>query len=207
MSRKLIFATCMMAAFVLNGPDASAGSVPKHLNRTIEPQRLDQNLFNEAVLLFSNSIRKQNGRAPLAADSNLAKAASDHAKNMARLRQHSHELPVRGQRNLSQRIKRQQVKFRMAGENIAMDKVYRLLGRPISASYSGCNFTYGDTKEPVPRHTYASLAQQVVNRWMASPKHRKSLLSKDFRRIGSGIGVDPKGAACGDFYLAQNFAD
>ena len=56
-------------------------------------------------------------------------------------------------------------------------------------------------------HTYASLAQEVVARWLASPKHRASLLSPSFQRLGAGMGVDPKGPACGDFYLVQNFAD
>ena len=136
----------------------------------------------------------------------LARAA-DHARNMARLRTHSHVLPVRGQRDLSQRIHRQSLQFRQAAENIAMDKVYRLLGRPISVAHEGCRFTYGDTREPVPPHTYASLASEVVDRWLASPKHRASLLSKTYQRLGAGLGVDPGGPACGDFYLVQDFAD
>jgi uncharacterized protein YkwD len=41
---------------------------------------------------------------------------------------------------------------------------------------------------------------------MASPKHRASILSKDFKRIGTAAAIDPKGPACGDVYLAQNFA-
>ena len=56
-------------------------------------------------------------------------------------------------------------------------------------------------------HTYASLAQEVVSRWLASPKHRQSLLSPAYQRLGAGVGVDPSGPACGDFYLVQNFAD
>ena len=88
-----------------------------------------------------------------------------------------------------------------------MDKVYRLLGRPISTKSTGCHFTYGDTREPVPIHTYASLAEQVVNRWLKSPKHRASLLSPNYRRLGAGIGVDRSGPACGDVYLVQDFAD
>ena len=112
---------------------------------------------------------------------------------MARLRTHSHELPVRGQKKLSQRIKRQSLSYRQAAENIAMDKVYRLLGRPISMSSRGCDFRYGDTMQPVPIHTYASLAEQVVSRWLASPKHRASLLSATYQRLGAGVGVDPDG--------------
>jgi uncharacterized protein YkwD len=180
---------------------------PSRLNQPISQKGLDQHLFDEAVLYFSNAARARHGRAPLAADARLAAAAADHARNMARLRTHSHELPVHGQARLKQRMARQSVSYRLAAENIAMDKVYRLLGRPISMSSRGCSFTYDDTHTQVPIHTYASLAEQVVARWLASPKHRASLLSAKFRRLGSGVGIDPAGSACGDLYLAQNFAD
>ena len=177
------------------------------LDQPVPLERPDQALFAEAVLIYSNEARRQHGRAALRPDPRLVRAAADHARNMARLRTHSHFLPVRGQADLSQRMHRQSLEFRKAAENIAMDKVYRLLGRPISMVHQGCSFTYGDTRTPVPVHTYASLAQEVVARWLASPKHRASLLSPSFQRLGAGVGVDPKGPACGDFYLVQNFAD
>lgn len=182
-------------------------TVPQRLNQTIPSGKLDQKLFGEAVLLYSNAARRAHSLPPLSPDKKLARAAVGHAENMARLRTHSHVLPIRGQSNFKQRIDRQSLKYRTAGENIAMNKVYRLLGRPISAKMQGCAFTYGDTREPVPMHTYATLGKEAVNRWLASPKHRASLLSPGFRRIGSGVGVDPAGPACGDLYLVQDFAD
>lgn len=190
-----------------SGAVRAQSAVPKQFQKPISTERLDQALFDAAVLHYSNMVRRQHGRPPLARDPALASVAARHASNMARLKTHSHVLPVRGERELTQRLKRKSVNFRLAAENIAMDKVYRLLGRPISVKYAGCNFTYGDTKTPVPKHTYASLAEQVVGRWLASPGHRKSLLSPKFQRLGSGVGVDPDGAACGDLYLVQNFAD
>ena len=189
------------------GHAAEPRSVPDRLHAPIAVGEMDQGLFNEAVLLYSNAVRRQHGRAPLKLDPALSRAAVAHAGNMARLRTHSHELPVRGQKTLPQRIKRQSVSYRQAAENIAMDKVYRLLGRPISMSSRGCSFVYGDTMTAVPIHTYASLAQQVVARWTASPKHRASLLSPTYQRLGAGVGVDPAGPACGDLYLVQDFAD
>jgi uncharacterized protein YkwD len=198
----------LAAAIVLLGAGiGTARAGDARLDQPIPLDRPDQALFAEAVLIYSNEVRRQHGRAALRPDPALVRAAADHARNMARLRTHSHFLPVRGQRDLSQRMHRQSLEFRKAAENIAMDKVYRLLGRPISVVSQGCNFTYGDTREPVPRHTYASLAREVVARWLASPKHRASLLSPSFQRLGAGMGVDPKGVACGDFYLVQNFAD
>ncbi|HVL20144.1 MAG TPA: CAP domain-containing protein [Amaricoccus sp.] len=200
----------LLVTLALSGPAPLAAQeprVPPRLQQPVALDRPDQALFNEAVLIFSNEVRREHGRAPLRSDAALLRAASDHAGNMARLRTHSHILPVRGQRDLSQRMQRQSLQFRFAAENIAMDKVYRLLGRPISTSHDGCRFTYGDTREAVPVHTYASLAREVVGRWLASPKHRESLLSKTYQRLGAGVGVDRSGPACGDFYLVQDFAD
>ncbi len=179
---------------------------PREFARPISADGLDQRLFNEAVLYYSNAVRQQHRRAPLSADPALAQAAAGHAQNMARLRTHAHVLPVRGQSDLRDRMRRQSVSYRTAAENIAMDKVYRLLGRPISMSSRGCSFFYADDMQQVPIHTYGSLAHQVVNRWLASPKHRESLLSTRFQRLGSGVGIDPAGPACGDLYLVQNFA-
>ena len=202
--RALVVAVAFCAAAAAQ---AEPARVPPRLHAPISVNGPDQSLFNEAVLLYSNAVRRQHGRAPLRLDRGLSRAAAEHAENMARLRTHSHELPVRGQKKLSQRIKRQSLSYRQAAENIAMDKVYRLLGRPISMSSRGCDFRYGDTMQPVPIHTYASLAEQVVSRWLASPKHRASLLSATYQRLGAGVGVDPGGPACGDLYLVQDFAD
>jgi uncharacterized protein YkwD len=196
-----------MAILAVTGTAAFADTQPpREFGRPITTTSLDQQLFNEAVLFYSNAMRRQHRRAPLDPDPALARAAAGHAQNMARLRTHSHVLPVRGQRDLRERIRREQVTYRTAAENIAMDKVYRLLGRPISMSSRGCSFFYADNNQQVPIHTYGSLAQQVVARWMASPKHRESLLSARFERLGAGVGVDPSGPACGDLYLVQNFA-
>lgn len=206
----IVLATLLLSAAGAGGAGASGAAeerVPGRLQQPISVSRPDQALFNEAVLLYSNAVRRDHGRAPLRPDIGLSRAASGHAANMARLRTHSHELPVRGQAKLSQRLYRQSTAFTLAAENIAMDKVYRLLGRPISTKSAGCSFTYGDTGETVPIHTYSSLAREVVARWLKSPKHRASLLSSSYRRLGAGIGVDPKGPACGDVYLVQDFAD
>lgn len=197
----------LVAVLMLLATHAGAETLPARLDVPVRLDAPDQSLFGEAVLYFSNRARTAHGAAALHPDAGLARAAGDHARNMARLRTHSHVLPVRGQRDLGQRIHRQSLSFRLAAENIAMDKVLRLLGRPIAIAHEGCRFTYGDTGAPVPAHTYASLARQVVDRWLASPKHRASLLSTRFTRFGAGIAVDPAGPACGDFYLVQDFAD
>jgi uncharacterized protein YkwD len=205
--RPILGLLALLAALLATETLQAADRLPDRFNQPISAKGLDQQMFDEAVRYYSNVARRKHGRSPLAGDPKLAAAAADHAQNMARLKTHSHVLPVRGEGKLKQRMARQSVSYRLAAENIAMDKVYRLLGRPISVSSRGCSFTYIDTHTQVPIHTYASLAEQVVARWLASPKHRASLLSSKFRRLGAGVGIDPAGPACGDVYLAQTFAD
>ncbi|MFO1106910.1 MAG: CAP domain-containing protein [Amaricoccus sp.] len=209
MALRMLAAACLLAT-AGQAAEAGEGAAPRLPDRLLAPisaDRIDEVKFSEAVLIYSNAARRAHGLPPLAADGRLTNAAVGHAQNMARLRIHSHILPVRGQADLKQRIDRQSVQYRTAGENIAMNKVYRLVGRPIAIGGQGCSFTYGDTRQPVPIHSYATLAEDAVDRWLASPKHRASLLSPVFRRLGSGVGVDPGGTACGDVYLVQDFAD
>lgn len=177
------------------------------LDKPITTGKLNQDLFAQAILSYSNAVRAASGQPPLKLDPALRRAATEHALNMARLKTHAHVLPVRGEASLSERIKGQSVHFQQAAENIAMNKVYRLLGRPISIKSEGCAFTYSDTRQPVPVHTYKSLAKEAVDRWLSSPRHRASLLSPTYHRLGAGVGLDTSGPACGDLYLVQDFAD
>ncbi len=206
MGRRVLLA--LAAALLAGAAAASDGGEPgARFARPITGGALDAALFDAAVTHYANAARRAHGRPALARDDGLLRAAAGHAQNMAELRTHSHRLPVAGAGRLAQRMDRNGVRYRTAAENIGMEKVLRLLGRPIAGKARGCAFTYADTGAPVPVHTYASLAESAVARWMASPKHRASLLSKAFRRMGSGVAIDPAGPACGDVYLVQNFAD
>jgi uncharacterized protein YkwD len=168
---------------------------------------VDQVKLSAAIRYYSNVARARAGLPALQADPMLDRVARGHAQNMARLKTHSHTLPVRGQQDLKQRLKRLGVPFTRAAENIARDKVYQMLRRPIASNFRGCSFRYSDTGGRVPIHTYASLARTTVDRWMRSPGHRQNILSRNFTRVGNGVGYDASATACGDFYLAQNFAN
>ena len=186
---------------------AGRGDLGARLAQPIASGALDLKLFDEAVTRLANAERRARGIGPLARDRRLFAAAAEHAANMARLATHSHRLPIAGEGRLVQRMDRNGVRYRTAGENIGMEKVLRLLGRPIAMGAQGCAFTYADDGALVPAHSYDTLARSAVARWMASPKHRASLLSAGFRRTGVGVAIDPGGPACGDVYLVQTFAD
>jgi len=180
--------------------------LPGNANTRINPDRPSQETFNAAVVHYMNAERCRRGLAPFALDSGLLKAAATHSRNMAADENFSHKSRRAGQQTMAQRINGAGVRASTMGENIAMDKLFAIIGRPISTKSTGrCQFYYvgGD---PVPMHSYKSLAQQVVARFMSSSKHRTNILNPRFVRGATGIGIDQGGAACGDVYITQDFA-
>ena len=78
----------LLVTLALAGPTPLAAqepSVPPRLQQPVALDRPDQTLFNEAVLIFSNEVRREHGRAALRPDAALSRAASDHAANIVSL--------------------------------------------------------------------------------------------------------------------------
>ncbi len=206
----LAFAAAFVAVFAgANAALASncASSLGGQVDQRINLKRPSQELFNAAVIHYMNKERCRRGLTPFEPDNRLLSMAANHSLNMAADRNFSHQSGRSGQQTLSQRLHRAGVRASTAGENIAMDKVFAVIGHSISTKTSGnCQFTYSGSGNPVPMHSYNSLAQQVVARLMNSSKHRNNILNPRFVRGGTGMGVDPQGSACGDIYVTQDFA-
>ena len=186
-----------------------ASDAAERLNQPIALDRPDQSLFNEAVLIYSNAVRRAARPAAAPADPGLlARRGRSRRATWPGCGPTATSCRSAARRDLSQRMHRQSLEFRKAAENIAMDKVYRLLGRPISMAHQGCSFTYGDTngagagphlREPRPGGGRALAGVAEAPRLAAVGE-----LPAARRRRRASI---PKGPACGDFYLVQNFAD
>ena len=70
-----------------------------------------------------------------------------------------------------------------------------------------CKFTYRDTLQPVPPHSYGSLAQSLVKNLWESSSHRRNILNSQVRRIGAAAQFTRDGLApCGTFFVSQDFA-
>jgi uncharacterized protein YkwD len=202
----------LLAAISLAVPSfASACTVPALTARHQQPiniSRPDNRLFNEAVLHYINLERCKNGRQPFKSDSRLVGMAAGHSNGMARTRTFAHRIPRAGYETMVKRLDRAGVNFKAAAENIARDYVYVIASRPISTKTAGrCQFFYSGSGEPVPKHSYQSLARDAVNLWMGSAGHRRNILDRRFTRTGAAFGVNPNGSACGEVYLTQNFAN
>lgn len=184
-----------------NAPLTSAAD-----SRVVTPNALDQALFNDAVLHYVNVERCRRGLSPLKSDNSLIRATRQHALHMATNSYVSHNSKQAGYRNLQDRLSRARVKYRIAGENVAKSFVFAFDRRNIGTK-SACNFRFTNTGGSVPRHTYDSLAKDLVVLWMESPTHRSNILHNSFHRAGATIGVNEDPNFCGTVYVAQNFAN
>lgn len=212
MARSLVtwLAICALGLIWTTTASASQGSCNTELtrvanSRTVSADALDQNLFNIAVLHYVNIERCNRGLFPLRSDNNLVRATSQHSAHMARNAYVSHNSRQSGYRNLQDRLSKARVKYRIAGENVAKSFVFAFNRRHVGAQ-SQCQFKFSNGRL-VPRHTYDTLAKDLVVLWMESPAHRKNILENSFRRAGATIGVNNDSNFCGTVYVAQNFAN
>lgn len=183
-------------------PSALQGSA---FDRQINRGTLNQDLFNQAVLYYTNKIRCHRGLMPFETTRDVFGAAKTQARNMTRTRTYSHNLNIAGAQDLRQRMRAQTRNFRAAGENIAKNFVYVLNGRPYIPA-ANCAFRYLSNRQPVPVHTYRSLAQDLVNSWEQSRDHLANILSRRYTRMGAAFGIDRQGQLCGEVYASQVFA-
>lgn len=174
-------------------------------DRQINSGSVNQDLFNRAVLYYTNKIRCRRGLPLFESTRDVKSAANTQARNMTRTRTYSHNLNVSGARDLRERMRAQTRNFRTAGENIAKNFVYVLNGRPYIPA-DNCAFRYLSNRQPVPIHTYRTLAQELVKSWETSRDHLRNIINRRYTRMGAAFGIDRRGQLCGEVYASQVFA-
>lgn len=214
MARSLVtlIAICALGAIWTTAALASQGSCNTQLSRTadsrtVSADALDQGLFNDAILYYVNIERCNRGLTPLRSDNKLIRATSQHSRHMASNAYVSHKSQQSGYRNLRDRLAKARVNYRVAGENVIKSFVFAFNRQAVGGDRANCKFNYKSNGNPVPRHTYDTLAKDLVALWMASATHRKNILHRDYRRAGATFGVDADLNYCGTVYAAQNFAN
>lgn len=208
MKAKHFLLACGAALFLsATVAEACTRSIPARAAELVVPtQRINQSLFDDAVRAEVNFHRCRAGLSPVGdAGNNVIKVARGHSDWMASRQILSHRSTVPGRASLSQRIKSTGVSFRTGSENIGMVHRYRIDNRRFRILDSAsCKFsTYQG--QPLPAHSYASLARHIVQLWMDSPSHRKNILDRDARRTAVAVSFDPKAQYCGRYWVTQNF--
>jgi uncharacterized protein YkwD len=153
----------------------------------------------QAVLFFmTNEIRVKNKLLPLSCSSKLVQTAQMHAENMVKDDFFSHFDPRRPQlKTPNDRAIRNHIDNPFLAENIiegyglqyGSNKQVYLLGKG--------KFSYKPDGELLKPHTYLSLGEILMKRWMNSKEHRKNILSREALQLGCGIA----------FYIDAGFND
>jgi len=168
----------------------------------------DTKLLEKAVLFYTNQARCQRGLSPMRRDGGVALTARNHANDMARLNFFDHTSPVPERRTLSDRLGEVRVPYSLAAENIieARYMAYRNGTKFQTIDAARCKFVYASDGAPIERHTYQTMARELVDRWLASTGHRRNLLNPELTRHGFAIAPNRSTSLCGGLFGAQVFA-
>ena len=177
------------------------------LARQIEPEGLDQWLFDEAVRDAVNAERCRRGLVPLAQDPALARAASIHSGDMVVHEFFDHNSPVDGRTTLGDRYAQTGAQYSRAAENIATISLYDFDGRHFNRrNPAACDFTFTQGGPSIAGLSYSGAARSLVDGWMDSPGHRRNLLHPGMTRHGAGVAFRPDLDICGKLVVVQDFA-
>ncbi len=135
----------------------------KLFKKELNPEKLDYKLINAAVFYVSNEARIEYGLSAVEFQPNLEIMAWNHSIKMAKNDFFDHYNPKdKKRKNPEQRAKLAGIKNPSIGENI-------------SAS-GGRSFG-----------TYLELADHLIDGWIDSPPHRKTLYAKGAVQLGCGV--------------------
>lgn len=121
--------------------------------------------FAAALLAETNRVRAGHGLRTLIRRRELEEAADEHAAFMAVTWNVQHGSPIAGRETPADRIRSHGLELGRVAENVAA----RTVG-------------HGEEHEPV-----GQIAAQLVAQWLASPRHRANLLSREFTHFGGAI--------------------
>jgi uncharacterized protein YkwD len=192
---------------VVSATAASACSVaiPRQaMTTSFDPGRINFALLDAAVRAETNAARCRNGLGPLrAANSSLVTIASRHSVWMIRSGNLSHRSNVAGRSSPLERIQAAGLRPRAGSENIGFVSLYDIDGKRFRIQNAqSCAFS-SNSGEPIPRHTYASIARHIVTLWMNSPSHRRNILMNNIDRTSTGVAFDQNGPYCGRVWFTQ----
>jgi len=153
-------AAALLAALLLAAAEAGGGWLLGGVDDVAEPRPELVAALHHAA----DAARAAHGLAPTAWDEGLARAARQHAAELAARGLLDHASPTPGRHTVADRLARAGSPYATHGENLALVR-------------SG-----------------PDVARSAVDGWLASPPHRANLLAPAFDRVGFGTAVDAAGA-------------
>ncbi len=175
----------------------------------LEFDHLDLALLDAAVFHETNRRRIENDLPSLKFKAILREAARIQVRAMIKLEKVSHLHPDPEKKTMRDRFDFLGIETRRMAENVAMtfgiryksgEKFYtrKKDGRTV--------FSIEPNGPPIPPHTYKSFAEHLLDEWMASPGHRKNILTPGLKCLGVSSLHDRSGLGMDSFYSAQEFS-
>lgn len=177
----------------------------------IDMNNIDYKLLHAAVFYETNRVRRRYQMPLLNYAEALERAAKSHSDDMVRYQFFSHTSPVKGRKKMADRLDAAGIRNCAAAENIA--ETSGIDSEPGRSMYNpeqnGGYFSYEYRGEPLPNHSYISLAKAVVAQWLESEGHRNNILNPQYTFLGVGAAHfnDGKFYNIDKFRIAQNFSN
>ncbi|MEM8600454.1 MAG: CAP domain-containing protein [Bacteroidota bacterium] len=156
------------------------------------PASLSAGAVERAVFEAANEARQRLGRPALAPDNALADIARGHSTRMATVDFFAHRDDL-GQQP-ADRARADGYDYLRFGENLFRGALWD--------SRATRRTALGEVSVTYNWHTPTTLADEVVEGWLASPSHRENLLSPDYARMGIGVAMNETS----EVFVTQNLS-
>jgi uncharacterized protein YkwD len=158
------------------------------LQEIIDLDHIDKVRMNAVIFFLTNEIRIKNHLQPLDYAPHLEKSATMHAQDMVKEKFFSHINPRNKEKSTpNDRAKLCQISNPYLAENIIEGYGLRYVSNETVYLRGKGRFSSSPDGELLKPHTYLSLGESFVQRWMNSKDHRKNILAKEALQLGCGI--------------------
>jgi uncharacterized protein YkwD len=170
----------------------------KSFNDSIDFKKIDIARLNAAIFFVTNEIRLKHKLSELEYSPELEKIATMHSCDMVNKGFFSHTNPYDSNKETpNDRAKLTGIVNPYIAENIAEDFGLQYESGSNVYIIDKGQFSYKPEGKPIPSHTYLSMAESLLRKWMNSPMHKKNILSENAIQMGCG--------AC--FFINKSFND
>jgi len=177
-------------------------------NEVIDFVNIDEARMNAVIFIFTNEFRIKNHLQPLEYAPQLEKSATMHARDMVQGEFFSHINPKSKEKKTpNDRARLCQISNPFLAENIIEGYGLQYVSNETVYLRGKGRFSKTPDGELLGPHTYLSLGESFVQRWMNSKDHRKNILAKEALQMGCGIAyyVDAEFNDMPSFKAVQNF--
>ena len=159
-------------------------------NETIDVNNPDIKRINAAIFYVTNETRVKRKLSYLDYNKKLEIMATNYSAEMAKYNFFSHTHPKsRKLKTPKDRALASGIENPYIAENIIEGYLLQYKNNTEVIADTPGEFRDVKTKTKLLPHTYLSLADDLVDRWMHSKGHKANILSKDALQLGCGVAV------------------